>query len=383
MKFRFPVLGEVIMHGSSCIVLVMVIVALASPPSTGRAQAPVGPQLQRILMLRNGRLVSGRITQSSGGYVVTKPNGQLVVPFERVRFVARNPQDAYRKMAESIPDGTATNHAELARWCLSYQLYEEAKTELRTALSIDPNSRKARRLLRRLENVLHPDRSGAQATSQRATRTQGGRDAPDLESLAELSRGSAHSFVTRIQPILLHSCGNARCHGTASQNGFRLKHVRIGRGSHRVFAERNLAATLRFIDVDQPEKSRLLTALKGAHGGSHRAIFHGNTGARQSAMLREWTLKTARERTRIAESDILHRPFAGTNDANIKPASTKLNGDRSGATASDNQPDKEGRAEQEDLLEAVLREEREDKFDPDKFNRAVNGKRPSTTPVAN
>jgi hypothetical protein len=371
------------MHGSCCIVPAMVIVALASPLSIGRAQSPAGSQLQRVLMLRSGRLVSGHITESSGGYVVSKPKGQLVVPFERVRFVARTPQDAYRQMAESIPDGTASSHAELAHWCLSYRLYEEAKAELRIALSIDPNSRKSRRVLRRLENVLHPDRSGTQQASQRAARTRDGSEAPDLESLAALSRGSAHSFMTRVQPILLHSCGNAHCHGTASQNEFRLKHVRIGRGSHRVSAERNLAATLRFIDVKRPEKSRLLTALKGAHGGSHRAIFHGNSGARQAAMLREWTLRTARERADVAELDILQRPFAGTNDAIGEPVSTVPEGNRRGAAAADNPPNRNRGAEQEDILEAVSREERDDKFDPEKFNRAVNGKRPSTTPVAN
>ena len=75
------------------------------------AELPAAPptnSLDRgVLVLRNGKLVRGRITQTPGGFEVDVNNGRMMVPYKLVRFQATSESDAYRRLRDAAPRPTS------------------------------------------------------------------------------------------------------------------------------------------------------------------------------------------------------------------------------------------------------------------------------------
>lgn len=248
---------------------------------------------QMLAVLTDGRIMRGNITRHAAGYYVERPGGTIFIPSEQVRCVARDLQDAYRQQREQMLDPTAAMLIQLAEWCISYRLYDEAGDELRRALRRDPQNETARRMLARLDDMLStkPLRS-----VESARRDVYGVEVADVESLGGLSKDLAAEFTNKIQPLIMNKCGNAYCHGTAAENEFRLQHVRIGSANQRLASQRNLALLLKYVDVAQPEQSPLLTKTRGAHGGTTFALFSGASGAVQQELFTSWVTRVAEER---------------------------------------------------------------------------------------
>lgn len=316
----------------------------------------------RLLLLKSGRVVSGRISQSAGGYVVEKPRGNMLIPFDQVDFPARDLRDAYRILEQRQDHGaTAETYLATARWCVTYQLYEEAREELRKALTLDERDAEARLMLKRLDDVLRSAGPGGAATAQRSPTTTDGFERPEARSLAGLSQDTARTFVSRVQPILLHKCGNASCHGQAATNGFRLTHTR----THRVFAERNLAMALQFVDPQQPQNSPLLVVPRGNHGPAGETIFHGSVGAEQLQTLQRWLVAAVEDQRKGID-----RTKSLLGDTGDLPGALVL---IRGRRAASEEAPQAGSPPPDDLLEKILRDEREDAFDPNEFNRKFHG----------
>lgn len=328
------------------------------------ADEPASARSLHVLVLKSGALVDGEIHESAGGYLVELPTGEMLVPYDTVEVAAPDRHDAYRRLRERLPSRTPAMHAGLARWCLSHAMYDEARTELRDSLSLDPNDREARSMLRRLDELLHPETPPAAETdSPRVADNGSAPPAAEVRSLAGLPRDVARDFVARVQPLLMNKCGNAACHGTAGRTDFHIAPVRRGSGSSRLLTERNLAAVLRRIDMAHPAQSQLLAACQGEHGHTGRPIFEGPGAKEQHETLRQWIDAVARDQmqgeTRPQQPWALDRHIEDEKSA----AMTLIRGREEPAAP---QPP-------EDILDRVLREERKDAFDPDEFNRRVHG----------
>eukprot|EP00913_Durusdinium_trenchii_P013335 g12516.t1 len=247
-----------------------------------------------LLVLKNGRVVDGRITQNAGGYLVDFKNGSMLVPRSQVLLQAGSRREAYLKLREASPRKSITGNLRLARWCIVNQLYSQAKREINEALALNPSHGEARRMMVRLEEMLardaKPEVRPRPTLAERMT-------APPAKSLAGLSRDAARDFVGKVQPILMNSCATSGCHGPQSKNGFRLSRVRISNSGRRGLSERNLATTMRFIDPRRPDASPLLTKPTGNHGRRGQPVFRGRAGARQHELLRQWVRDVARETT--------------------------------------------------------------------------------------
>lgn len=362
-----------------------VVVLLAICGTWCRAGSPNGKpsttdsRENRMLMLISGRIVEGKISQSAGGYLVEKPKGSMLIPFEHVKLEAANRREAYHKLRKTLPERTATNHTALARWCVSQQLLDEARIELRDALELEPNRAQTRSMLRRLDALVNSDQQVRVPTSSTHRLVADGFERREVKSLAGLSRESAQQFVLRIQPILMNKCGNASCHAAGVSNTFRLTRIRSGRAGNRVFAERNLATTLRFVDFDQPDRSQLLQIPKGNHGRGNRTVFYGSRGPDQLAALRDWVHQVAKERAEARDREPAKASLDAVGTAKKRQPNGKTPAeirkrDQLPKTATANAVPKPDGGE-DDILETILREERQDAFDPDAFNRAVHGKK--------
>ena len=250
-----------------------------------------------VLVLEGGRLAEGRLEQTSAGFLVHKPGGRMLIPDDRIRFRARDRQHAWQLVRNAAGDLSPDRHVALARWCLTCELYDEARYELRAALEEEPSHRAARSMLVRLQGLLDPSSIESPVPPRSETRTADGFEKTEARSLAGLSRDSAKTFVTVVQPLLLNSCGNSSCHGGETASTFRLANVRSGQSGHRIFAERNLAAVMGQVTLDDPAASPLLTVPRNGHGRNGRTVFNGAGGKRAQQQLARWVSVVSAEQT--------------------------------------------------------------------------------------
>lgn len=256
-----------------------------------------GAASAELLVLIDGQVVTGRLTPRTGGYDVAFPNGRLFVSSDRVRFRASGMEDAYLKMRASVQNLTPTTHLEIAKWCVVNKLPGQARRELLDALHLDPDLDAAKHmlegLLREQQRSLEVERmQNAERTRQMVNDATRGIPLPERRSLGGLPKDMALVFTRNVQPLLSNKCGNARCHG-AREEGFHLSLVRGN--SSAIVAEQNLAAVLNQLDLQHPDRSPLLLASQGLHGGNRRLLFSGQTGGRQLELLRDWVTRVSQD----------------------------------------------------------------------------------------
>ncbi len=258
--------------------------------TAAKAAAMATAPAEKVLLLHNGKAISGMIKQSSTGYVVIKPEGQMILPFEHVRLEADDLEDAYRQQHNALPDHSAAAHCELARWCLTYGLKDQAQRELQEAIRREPGSVTAKNMLQRLSDQLLAtnDLPILKEKNGRYSMLGDVRPVHTLEALGGLPRDAAGDFVSKVQPLLVNRCATAGCHGPGSGQDFELQRAKVGKGNPKALSERNLAAVLARIDRDRPLSSVLLTKLRGDSKSSATKATHGGLSAEQMQVLRQW-----------------------------------------------------------------------------------------------
>jgi len=332
-------------------------------------QAAVGVPGQKepptLVVLRDGKVIEGSFRLAQGGYEVSMKGGRMFLPDSLVWFEARHRRHAYEILKQRLPCRTADEYAQLAKWCVTNRLYSCAQGELRAALEQEPDHAEARSLAKSIDAIL---RTGSRPNPQ--AETSAAAEMPsidDAESLGELPRSVATDFSTRVQPLLVNRCGNASCHGTAAQNGFTLRVVRVGNPAFRRLSQENLAAVRGQIDAVAPGDSPLLVEpSRPGHGGLRKPLFAGPAGEAQFKTLAVWVARAARSSP---------APEPGATD---EPEAFMLTGATSTDSASPEVVPAVEEAEAEpadaidpasDLLRKTLAGEGPDAFDPEEFNR--------------
>lgn len=345
-------------------------------------EPPASPfRPSQLIVLQNGKVISGQISRNSGGYVVDLPTGNMVINEKQVKFVAEDRADAYRKMSEIIDPSTADGHIALANRCINNGFHDEAAKDLRTALLTEPSRGDARRMLTRLEELMHPERPLHKTSERTSPKLLDGYEAVEIKSLGGLSREAATGYMAKVQPILMNRCAITGCHGPKDTNELRLERVSSGQSMHRLVSDRNLARVIKYIDPENPGESRLLKTPNGPHGKNNMPVFSGTLAAAQYKTLEQWVELVAGEtdKGRKAAAARASLADAQTPGAEKKPAATGGGGaiqQVSGTSDSDAVKP----AAKTDVLEKVLREERPDPFDPGEFNKRFHsGRRARST----
>lgn len=327
--------------------------------AVGRSAEPIAlaPQ-DGVLILQNGEVIHGKITQSGNRYYVALPHGELRLRAEDVAVRCKDLQDGYTQKRAALRGTRAEEHLDLAQWCLNHELYDAAETEIRYAATLDDGHPRLRLLARKLELArTTPEKLPAVPAPPTPTT-----DVAELDRLTKsVPSPVLQRFTTTVQPLLLNTCATTGCHGVAAKSKFTLTRLR-GQGERvRRQTLRNYLAVMEQIDAKRPLESPLLTQPIEAHGDAKTAIFtHKNS--RQYYELFDWVrLTTGGERP----ATLAAKPK--------KPAEGK---------ATKTPPAEDNAVEQvsfEEEIETGAEPEAEtpaavDPFDPEEFNREFGGK---------
>ena len=293
-------------------------------PAVSEATKPASAE--RVLLLQTGKIVKGAIRQTTAGYVVNVPGGQMVLPFDQVRFNAEDLEEAYRLQRSSLPERPVSAHIELARWCHTNGLPDQACKELRDVLRIEPESTLARTMLQRINDQLLATKDlpavGARNNGQYSMLGDPKLGVP-AETLGGLPREAALDFVSKVQPLLVNRCATAGCHGLGSGNSFELQRTKLGKSPPKSHSERNLATVLEHIDREQPLSSPLLTKLRGESKSNGVRQSHGGLSREQTQTLRNWIEAISQKPEPVAPVKAESEP----QDDDTKAESPKLRSD--------------------------------------------------------
>ena len=244
-----------------------------------------------ILLLRNGNLLRGQITQTDAGYDVVVDGGEIHLRSSDVEFCCQTLEEGYQRKRALVRPGDVRGHLDLADWCQRHGLLGSAARELAEARRLQPGHPLIPLIERRIKTALfEPERIDGPAQPVEAI--------PSPDQLDLLVRGmpphSVEKFTQIVQPLLADHCSTAGCHGPQSESGFRLFRIPSGRPPNRRLTQRNLHSTLEWIDRANPAASPILTAPLRPHGSAETAIFTDRQ-VDQYQQLVEWVYLVAQK----------------------------------------------------------------------------------------
>ncbi len=344
--------------------------------ATAAAAEPLGLEpASGVLLLRNGQAIEGKISKAGEIYYIALPNGQIRVRAGDVELYCRTLEDGYRQKRAAIRAGSVHDHLRLARWCLRHELFGRAAGELADAMDADPRHPMIDLLGRQLKTAMEPPKKPSQPRQPAVAIVS----PEDLDRLVRgMPAGTVETFTQKIQPVLVNNCTTAGCHGPGTKTDFHLQRIPVGGPPSRRTTQRNLHATLQWIDRSDPAASRLLTAAIRPHGTTNTPVFT-SPQVTQFKWLVDWVQRVAageKPRTPVM-ADPHVRPAVYTEPAETPDAETPDAGALPPQASTEQPPLTESDGEQQPLMQPSAAKRGAppprfvpvDAFDPEIFNR--------------
>ena len=267
-----------------------------------------------VLVLRSGGTMRGVVAQAADRYIVQfDATNEARVPLHEVAYVCRDLEEAYRCKLEESGAGVEAR-LNLARWCFENGLFARAADQL---LAIEaqygPQSQSEWLHQQLLQVASRGNAAAKPADAPPVPR------APLLDvagRLRDLPEDAVVDFTRTVQPLLLNRCATSGCHGPQGKSAYLLLRPPGNGPITRRLTERNIAASLSFIDRGAPQQSRLLEFARTAHGGRNVPPVASNEPVSYEA-LENWMRS-------IAKSAELAKPrnIGEPNELLFQPAPT-------------------------------------------------------------
>ncbi|MDR0610268.1 MAG: hypothetical protein LBG58_09180 [Planctomycetaceae bacterium] len=247
----------------------------------------------RFYLLRTGFLTEGTAANDGKQYLLKTNFGTMSVPVANVEFVGTTREDVYHYKRGTVNSKDCNDLIKLAEWCLNNKLQQQGIAEYQRALQTAPNSLLADVIRKRLE-MLHdsetrlPNGLSNIRTVLASSSGESG-DTGITRWVNGIPKPIVDSFAKKVQPVLISRCAAADCHGSVSENQFKLSipsHT-LGNTTYR-----NLRSVLQWIDLDYPAESQLLSVLVSYHGGAKAAFSVEST---QYNNIVQWVRLAAKE----------------------------------------------------------------------------------------
>jgi len=220
----------------------------------------------KVVVLRNGSVLQGVVQRENQRVIVADGKDRITkVALNDVAFICKDLPEAYRRKLSRLMPDNLSQHLRLAQWCLRYEYPEGAADRLLYLHRIAPRNAAVRALEKRMRRQANETISAKPKSTRIDNRVSETKTLP-----VNLPADALPQFTRVIQPLLINRCGQATCHGNASQSEFRL--VRGIRGSsNRNLTWKNLASTLAQVDRSAFAQSPLLLKARSVHGHASRA----------------------------------------------------------------------------------------------------------------
>ena len=280
-----------------------------------------------VLLLHGGHVVEGEVSKVEEVYHVKTDTGEIRISANRVELVFDGFEDVYCWKRSLIRVGCHSDHVELARWCLKYDLLDLAQRELVAAELAEPGTAMVDYLQRRLTSKRNVNTSETprpftplpEAKPVPETTPQADCDETETISLetldqatSSISPNSMAQFASTIQPILLNNCATGGCHVGAGDEKMKLYRSGLAGKAGRRTTQRNLYAVLEWLNTEQPDFSPLLTVPLRPHGKTAPAMIEGHKEEYQRLVY--WAFQISREQKAKV---VMKNPYM---DRAVKPA---------------------------------------------------------------
>jgi hypothetical protein len=239
------------------------------------AQGPALTPQQGLLLLKNGNVIEGQITQAGDYYVVTLgASGEIRLPTKDVEAQVQSLTEAYELRKHGMFERGAKPHLALAEWCLRHNLHAPCGEQLLAAMRAEPNHPGIDAVERRLTQSMQEQSQKRPAVVAQRSVAASSVSPEDLDkALRELPPASIEKFAATVQPLLLNRCAGSQCHGGNSTAALHLLKPPRGQIPTQRFTQRNLYSVLQQLDRERPEMSPLLIEPQRRHGGTTAAVF--------------------------------------------------------------------------------------------------------------
>lgn len=269
---------------------------------------PAPPSLGSVVLLQDGKLVEGHVTQTADKVIVRRGSIDQPFPKDQVQHIGKTKADAYQFLLGKLKPDDTQGRFKLARWCMYNGLREQALAEARQVVKDQPNHTAAADMARALEEsmrLFHPDGTPVNPKPVAATpapalpavppapKGNSGFAAPPVsvvEPDADVTPEAAIAFGPKVQPVLANLC--ADCHARRDYTGAFKLDCHTGQGLDPAVTRYNLIAAAKQIKKDDPAASPLLHKALAAHGGMKQPVFTGR-GTPAYRVLEAWVYLAA------------------------------------------------------------------------------------------
>jgi hypothetical protein len=265
--------------------------SLGQPNGTAAAPLSADTEESRFYLLKTGFLTEGTATNDGKQYALKTNFGTMHIPVANVEFVGRTREDVYNYKKGFIDEKNCNDLMKFAEWCFNNNLQQQGIAEYQRALRVAPNAVLAEVIRKRLETTQDSKFESVELSSiQMGQNTSGeSTDAGLSRWINGVPKSVIDSFSKKVQPVLVSRCAAADCHGSNSENQFKLNipsHT-VGNTTYR-----NMRSAVQWIDLDYPTESQLLSALVTYHGGTKPAF---NVESSQYNNVVQWVRLASKE----------------------------------------------------------------------------------------
>ncbi len=246
----------------------------------------------KVLVLKTGLTMEGDITQIGPQICVRNGKSEVWIAVDKTMRLSPDWFDAYAFMQTLIKKDSASDRVKLARWCHLNRLHDEAIEQAKVALDLQPGHAEAGQMVTMLERAKRDE------NTKPAPKTSPPPVVRVLEPppTVDVTQEALIAFSAKVQPILMNTC--AGCHATETTGKFHLE--RVSESSHKVATQRNLAAVLKYVDLDRPSISPLLVKSITPHGREALPAIRDRSAKPFQAM-QEWIVETIKKNPHLKE----------------------------------------------------------------------------------
>jgi hypothetical protein len=221
----------------------------------------------KFIVLKGNKLIEGQAVMGDKKVVLRQGAIDRAFPREEVSFIGESRDDVYHFVLGQVPAADPVKRLAVARWCMLNGLRDQALTEAKEILRIDPDNKVAAEMARSLAESLERFPTGGSPSAPAKPET-GSASASDAD--IDVTPEAATTFSMRVQPLLANQC--VECHARPDHAG-KFKLMRSGPDAGPQTIRTNLKATASQISRSDPLNSPLLAKTVQAHGGQKLPTF--------------------------------------------------------------------------------------------------------------